>query len=82
MGARENECQISQNYILQMKFSEFYLFFHNSCETGHVFIFLESHEKFSLVLLQMINYIFSPWGKKVKMNAIFFKFFWYEVFVH
>ena len=24
MGARENECQISQNYFLNMKFSEFY----------------------------------------------------------
>ena len=23
MGARENECQISQNYILQMKFKNF-----------------------------------------------------------
>ena len=32
MSARENECQISQNYILHMKFSEFYLCFHNSCE--------------------------------------------------
>ena len=29
MGARENECQISQNYILHMKFSEFYLCNHN-----------------------------------------------------
>ena len=66
MEAQENECQISQNYILHAKFSEFYLFFHNSRETGHVFIFLESHEKFSLVLLQMINYIFSPWEKKCK----------------
>jgi len=32
MGARENKCQISQNYILHMKFSEFYLCFHNSYE--------------------------------------------------
>ena len=29
MGARENECQILQNYILHIKFSEFYLCFHN-----------------------------------------------------
>ena len=29
MGARENEYQISQNYILHMKFSELYLSFHN-----------------------------------------------------
>ena len=32
MGIRENEFQISQNYILHKKFSEFYLCFHNSCE--------------------------------------------------
>ena len=29
MGARENECQISQNYVLHMKF---YLHNYNSCE--------------------------------------------------
>ena len=27
MGARENECQISQNYILHMKFQNFTSFF-------------------------------------------------------
>jgi len=27
MGARENDSQISQNYIFHMKFSEFYLCF-------------------------------------------------------
>ena len=32
MGAHENECQISQNYILHMKFLEFYLYNLNSCE--------------------------------------------------
>ena len=37
MGAREHECQISQNYILHMKFSEFYLCNHNSCEIRHSF---------------------------------------------
>ena len=37
MGARENECQILQSYILHMKFSEFYLCFHNSCEICHSF---------------------------------------------
>ena len=44
----ENEGQISQNYILHVKFLEFYLYNHNSCENS------EFHEKFSLVLLQMI----------------------------
>ena len=32
MGAQENKYQTSQNDILRMKFSELYLFFHNSCE--------------------------------------------------
>ena len=32
MSAQKNECQISQNDILHMKFSEFYLCFHNSRE--------------------------------------------------
>ena len=54
MGARENEYQISQNYILHMKFSEFYLCNHNSCD------FSDSHEKFCSVLLQMIYYVSSP----------------------
>ena len=34
------------------------------------FIFLDSHKKFSLVLLQVTNYIYSPW--KCKKNVILF----------
>ena len=37
MEARENECEISQNYILHMKFSEFFLCFQNSCEIWQSF---------------------------------------------
>ena len=37
MGAQENKCQTPQNDILHMKFTEFYLCFHNSCEIGHSF---------------------------------------------
>ena len=37
MGARENECKISQNYFLHMEFLEFYLFNHNSCDIWHLF---------------------------------------------
>ena len=37
MGARENECQISQSYILHMKFQEFHLCNHNSFEIWHSF---------------------------------------------
>ena len=33
----ENVFQISQNYILHIKFSEFYLCFHNSCEIWYSF---------------------------------------------
>ena len=49
MGARENERQISQNYILHMEFSEFYLRLHNSCEIWHSF------SPTPMVLLQMTN---------------------------
>ena len=37
MGCRENECQISQSYILHMKLSEVYLCNHNSGEIWHSF---------------------------------------------
>ena len=43
--------------------------------------FLGLHKKFSLVLLQITNYIYSSF-KKVKMNVICFKLFWYKAFVH
>ena len=45
------------------------------------FIFSDSPEKFSLVLLQILSYLFRPW-KMFKKNAIIFKLFWYKVFVH
>ena len=37
MGTLENESQIGQNYILHIKFLEFYLYNHNSCEIWHLF---------------------------------------------
>ena len=73
MEVRDNEGQISQNDILHMKFSEFWLCIHNNCEYTPVtcqisqllwnltFIISDFHDKFSLVLLQMIYYILSPW---------------------
>ena len=69
MRARENKCQISQNDILHMKFSEVYLCFHNSCEIGHAFS-----------RAPMRNSLWSL--KKAKKNAMFFNLFWYKVFVH
>ena len=81
MGPRENEiCQISQNYNLHMKFSKFYLCIQNSSEIL-AFIFSDSHYRVSLVLLQMTKLHLSPL-KKVKKNTVFFKLFWYKVFVH
>ena len=68
----ENECQISQNYILHMKFSEFDLYFHVQFLWNLTFIFSDSHEKFSLVLLQMTNYIFKLALGNVKKNSKFF----------
>ena len=60
MGARENKCQISQNYILLIKFSEFHLTVFAQFLRNLTFIFSDSVVKISLVLLQMTNYILSP----------------------
>ena len=57
MGARENECQISPDYILHIKCLEFYLTY-NQFLSNLTFIISDFHEKFFLVLLQMIYYIF------------------------
>ena len=44
--------------------------------------FLGSHEKYSLVLLQIINYIYGLKPlKNVKKNAVLFKLFWHKVFL-
>ena len=56
MGARENECQISQNYILHMKFLEYYPYMITIVVKFDI-MFLDFSEKFSLVFLQMIYYI-------------------------
>ena len=68
----------STNDILHMKFSEFYLCFHNPREIGIYFLGLLWE-----IVLGVItdNYdIYSPW-KNVKKNAILFKLFWYKVLV-
>ena len=46
-----------------------------------IFIVLGSHEKFSLVLLHITNYIYSTW-KMWKKDAMMMELFWYKVFVH
>ena len=71
--------QISQNYILHMKFSEFYLFFHNSCEIWHAFSRTPIRNVLWCYNRRQIT-SFKPL-KNVKKNAIFFKLFWYKVFV-
>ena len=60
IGAQGNKCQISQYDILHMKFSEIYPCFHNCRKICRTFIFLGSHNKFSLLLLQITNYNYSP----------------------
>ena len=45
-------------------------------------ILTDFHEECSLVLMQKTNYIFSIWKTKKKECNIFFKLFWYKVFVH
>ena len=55
-----------------MKFSEFYLCFHNPNEIWH---------SFSQAPIRNFLWCYNPW-KMQKNNAIFFKLFWYKVFVH
>ena len=61
MGARESECQISQNYILHIKFPEFncVLFNLRFIFPNLTFIFSDYHEKCFWILLQIANYVFS-----------------------
>ena len=44
MRAQENKCPISQNDTLHMKFTEFCLCFHKSCEILHWCYFFFSDE--------------------------------------
>ena len=75
MGAWENECQISQNYIFHMKFTEIY----NSCEIWHSF----SRIPMRNFLWCYYRWLITSLGlKNIKKNAIFFKLFCYKVFVH
>ena len=60
MGARENESQISQNYIFHMKFSEFFASVLSQFLWNLTFIFSDFHEKLSLVLLQINYYALNP----------------------
>ena len=65
MGTRENECQISQNYIFHVKF---YLCFHNSCDIWH---------SFSPTPKRNFLWCYLAF-KNVKRNAMFFKLFRYK----
>ena len=73
MGVRGNDCQISQNYIFHVKFSEICLCFHNSWEIWPSFSrtpirnFLWCYYRWLITSLAL---------KKCKKNAIFFKLFW------
>ena len=77
MEVRENEYQISQNYFLHMKFSEFYLCNHDSCEIWRSFS-QTSKRNFPSVTTDDLLHLKSL--KNVKKNAKFFKLFWYKIF--
>ena len=80
-GSRENKCQTSQNDILQIKFSELYLFFHNSCEIWHLFS-RATMRNFSLLLLHITNYIYSTWKMQKRMQyGLNYSGYRYRVFV-
>ena len=55
LGARKNECQILQNYSLHMKFLEFYLYNHKSCEIWRLFS-RTSRMNFLWFVLEMRDY--------------------------
>ena len=46
------------------------------------FLFLGSHLKMSLILLQITSYIYSAPLKSVKKNVIWLEISWYKIFVH
>ena len=56
MGAQENKCQISQEQAKFWKFRVQYVILWSL-----TLIFSGSHKKFSLVFLQITDYIYSPW---------------------
>ena len=72
MGVRENECQILQNLL--KKFLHIKIFrilpMKSQFLWNLTFIFLDFHEKFSLVLLQMIYYIFALEKCKKECNIL------------
>ena len=70
MGAWETECQISQNYILQMKVLEFYLYNHDSCEIWRLLLGLPWEIFFGGTTDHLLH--LKPL-KNVKKNAILFK---------
>ena len=79
MGALENKCRRSQRDILHMKFSEFYLCFHNSCEFWHLFSRVPIRNCLWCYYRKLITSI--ALGNCKKNNAILFLLFWYKVFV-
>ena len=82
MGARENKCKRSQTWdILNMKFSEFYLCFHNSCELWHLFSRAPIRNCLWCYYRKLITSIALLKSVK-KKNAMLFILFWYKVFVH
>ena len=61
-------------------FLEFYLHNHNSCEVWHLFS-RTSIRNGKCVTTDHLLHLIKPL-KNVKKNAMFFKLFWYNIFVH
>ena len=78
MGAWENECQISQNDSLLMKFSEFTCVFTILVKFDIYFLGLPWEIVFGVITDNKL-YLYPL--KNVKRNAVLFKLFWYKVFV-
>ena len=76
MVVRENECQVSQNYILHRKFQNFTCVITMLVTCDIHFLRLPWEIFFGVTTND-----FKPF-KNVNKNAIFFKLFGYKVFVH
>ena len=80
MEALENECQISQNGFLHMKFLDFYLALSQILVKFDIYFLGLPLEIFFGVITNNLLHL-SPL-KNLKENVIFFKLFGYTIFVH
>ena len=63
-------CQISQNDIFHLKFSEFHLCFYSFCEIWYLFSGATMRNRL-WCFYRLINYIYSPWKMQKRMRYCF-----------